>query len=99
MPKEKELSEADKKALQKCIRKCGDELLQVLKEEIFLCEITCDVDRFERLEMAIGHHTAYELLHNLREAGLGKDITALADKAGKKLKRKKEKEANAKGNA
>jgi len=86
----KELSEADKEYIRKNIRRMGDDIIQTLREEIFLCEITCNLDRFGRLVTIIKHHTAYELLESLVDAGLRKDITKLADKAGRIGKKKNE---------
>ena len=76
----------DKKIVQKAIRESGNQLIQILKEEIFLCEITGDLERFGNLVFLLNHHTAYELMKSLKDAGLSKDITRLADKAGKRKK-------------
>lgn len=84
------LSKEDKEALTKAIRESGNELIQCVKEEIFLCEITADYERFRRLMHLFDAHLNYEFIKALREAGLAKDITKLADKAGKLLKTKKE---------
>ena len=77
------MTEKDKEAIQKAIREGGNELIQNFKEEIFLCEISGDLDRFDRLIHLFHCHLNYEFIKSLRDKGLDKDITRLADKAGK----------------
>lgn len=75
--------------IQKAIRERGDELLESIKEEIFLCEISSDLDRFGRLVSLYHHHSSFELLKALRDKGLDKEISELADKAGRLKKRER----------
>lgn len=86
------MSKKEKKLLQEAIRKCGDELIQCVKEEIFLCEISVDDERLRRLMHLFNAHINYEFIRSLREAGLAKDITKLADKAGNRLKKREKHE-------
>jgi len=85
----RKLSASDKKMVRKAIRESGKKLLQILKEELLVCELTRNLDRVNRLLSVIHHHTAYEVMQSLQDAGLEKEITALADKAGQILKNKK----------
>ena len=74
----------DKEKIRKELKRQSDELLESIKEELFLCQISADVDRLGRLVTLFYYHTSFELMKGLRDAGLNKEITELADKAGRK---------------
>lgn len=69
--------------IQEAIHKGGAELLVSVSEEIFLCELSSDLDRFDRLLHLFTAHLNYEFIKGLRDKGLDKEIGELADKAGK----------------
>ena len=73
----------NKEKMREEIRKRANELLESIKEELFLCQISADVDRLGRLVTLVHYHTSYELMKSFRDKGLNKEITELADKAGK----------------
>jgi hypothetical protein len=77
------LTQKDREAISKTIREGGNSLIQAVKEEVFLCEISADLDRFDRLLHLFGCHLNYELIKDFRDKGLGEDLTKLADKAGR----------------
>lgn len=72
----------DKEETRKELRKRADELLESIKDELYLCVICLDVDRLGRLIELYAHHPSYELLKALRDKGFSEEITKLAKKAG-----------------
>jgi len=68
---------------QKAFKQATDEFLESIKEEISVCLILSDFDRFGRLVTQVKIHLDSELLDALRNKGLEKEIEDLADKAGR----------------
>ena len=73
----------DKEKLRKEMKKRGIALLELISDELFLCEICCDVDRLGRLVTLFQYHTNHELMKDFRDRGLDKELLELAKKAGK----------------
>lgn len=80
------MKKRNRKKIEREIREIGKELLDIIKEEIFLCSTTADADRFERFLSLIDYHTSYEIVRTLRDKGFSKELMKLCDKAGKKEK-------------
>jgi hypothetical protein len=77
---------SEEKKLKEAIRTAGNILVAIVKEEIFLCEISLDDERLSRLMHLLSAHINYEFLKEIHDAGLDRDITELADKAGNILR-------------
>lgn len=69
--------------IQKEMRKVGDDFLEALRDEVDSCVFLGDTKRLDRLVTVVKRHLAAELMETLQEKGLGKELDALCDKAGR----------------
>jgi glutamate-1-semialdehyde aminotransferase len=76
----------NKKKLRKEIDQRANELRQSFNDELANIRITADVERLGRLVTLFHYHTTYELMKAYNDAGLQKELTELAKKAGEKQK-------------
>ena len=81
-----ETTKISKEELRKEIEQRANELRQSFNDELLNIRITVDVSRLGRLVKLFHYHTTYELMKAFNDAGLQKDLTKLAKKAGEKLK-------------
>lgn len=65
------------------MRKTADEFIDAVTEKVNSYVILGDVDGLGRLVEQVEILGGYEIIDALKKKGLGKDITALCDKAGK----------------
>lgn len=64
------------------LREVANKFLRAIKERVDMYVLTVDVDALDRLVSQIDILSGYEVMKALRDKGLGKEITALCDKAG-----------------
>jgi hypothetical protein len=68
---------------RKALRKIADDFLEAMKERVDAFLLLGDVDALGRLITQVDILGAYEVMKVLKDKGFSKEITALADKAGK----------------
>ena len=68
---------------KKHLRETANEFIRAVTERVNLLVLIEDVDALGRLVAQVDILSGYEVLKAIRDKGLGEDITALADKAGR----------------
>jgi len=76
---------------KEAFRKTADAFLQTMKERVAMLVLIEDVDGLGRLVSQVDILSGYEVIKALRDKGLSKEITALADKAGRIAEKVEEK--------
>ena len=71
-----------KKAEQAALRKVADDFLNVLSEKVDSLVIIGDSEHLAELIHQFDIISGFQVIRALQEKGLGKEITALCDKAG-----------------
>lgn len=71
-----------KKAEQEALRKVADDFLNVLTEKVDSLVFIGDSEHLAELVRQFDIISGYQVIRALQEKGLGKEITALCDKAG-----------------
>ena len=65
------------------LRKAADEFLESIREEVDSCVFLGDVDRLGGLVNVVKIYLDHKVVETIRDKGLGEELTALCDKAGR----------------
>lgn len=78
-----EISDQDRKKIQRELREIGHQLKMLMSEKIELCIMTCDIEGLERLVMIYEIYLSHEVLNSLKKKGLRAQIRELCNLAGR----------------
>ena len=68
---------------KKHLKDTANEFIRAVTERVNMLVLIEDVDALGRLVEQVDILSGYEVMKSIRDKGLGDDITALADKAGR----------------